>query len=150
MKFQREIATSRLFEELAHLFEKHYLEISANLDIKLELHVERYLLIENAGGLRMFIARNENDEAIGYAWFFVSHNLHYRESLQAVQDVIYLDRSYRGTGLGKEFIQWCDDQLKTEGCQLVYHHIKARHNFGPMLESIGYKLVDLIYSKRLD
>jgi hypothetical protein len=41
-------------------------------------------------------------------------------------------------------------RLALEGIQVVYHHVKAAHNFGKMLERMDYKLVDLIYAKRLD
>jgi hypothetical protein len=52
--------------------------------------------------------------------------------------------------MGGRFIKWCDEQLRAEGVAVVYHHIKAAHNFGPMLERFGYELVDLIYSRRLN
>lgn len=70
------------------------------------------------------------------------------DSKQAVQDVVFIHPEFRG--FGKKFFIYCDDVLKNQKVQVVYHHIKAAHNFGAMLESIGYKLVDLIYAKRLD
>lgn len=86
---------------------------------------------------------------VGYALYFVRANPHYKSSVQAVQDVIYLDPSVRG-GTGYKFIAWCDAQLASEGVQAVYHHVKAKHDFGKLLERQGYELVDYIYAKRLD
>ena len=80
----------------------------------------------------------------------MNHNIHYQDSLQALQDVIYVDRELRGNGIGKEFIKWCEEQLRADGVQAIYQHVKNKHNFGPMLETMGYELVDLIYAKRLD
>jgi N-acetylglutamate synthase-like GNAT family acetyltransferase len=57
---------------------------------------------------------------------------------------------YRSTGAGPDLIRYCDEQLRADGCQAVYHHVKAAHNFGPLLKRMGYELVDLIYAKRLD
>lgn len=86
---------------------------------------------------------------VGYALYIVNSNPHYASSIQAVQDVIYLDPAVRG-GTGYKFIKWCDEQLAAEGVQASYHHVKAAHNFGKLLERQGYELVDLIYAKRLD
>lgn len=148
MRFQREKAQD-IFAEIMPLLEKHYLEIAHYQDIKLEPDFEQYAKIEDCGLLRTFTARDDQGVMVGYAVFFVKSNLHYKSSKQAVQDVIYIERSRRGAGIGKEFIQWCDEQLKADGCQVVYHHIKDKHNFGPMLETMGYQLVDLIYGRRL-
>lgn len=86
---------------------------------------------------------------VGYALFFVRSNPHYKSSVQAVQDVIYLAPGVRG-GTGYKFIAWCDAQLAAEGVQAVYQHVKAAHDFGRLLERQGYELVDFIYAKRLD
>ncbi len=133
--------------EVMPLLEKHYHEIAHYKDIELEPDVEQYLRLEEMGALRCFIARDEMDVIAGYAVFFIRHNLHYKSSLQALQDLIFIDPERRG--FGANFIIWCDEQLKAEGVQVVYHHVKAEHNFGGMLERLGYKLVDLIYTRKL-
>lgn len=132
--------------ELAPLFELHYQEIAHFKDIPLAVDVPRYLAIEAQGALRVYVAR-VTGVAVGYAFYIVNHNLHYSGSLQAAQDVIFINLAARG--FGQQFIRWCDDQLHADGVQVVTHHVKAAHNFGPMLERIGYELVDLIYARRL-
>jgi hypothetical protein len=32
----------------------------------------------------------------------------------------------------------------------VFQRTKAKHNFGNLLEALGYELVDLVYARRLD
>lgn len=147
--FQREEWTSKFYNECIPLFEDHYKEIAHYQDIPLSINFKKYLEAENTYRLRVFTAR-EDGELIGYAVFFVSFNLHYSSSYQAVQDVLFIDPSTRGQGLGSAFIEWCDSQLKEEGVQVVYHHVKTAHNFGPLLESLNYELIDLIYGRRLD
>lgn len=135
--------------EVGPLFRKHYLEISSNQDIELAPDLDLYRELCDRGIMKCFTARDlEDNELIGYAFFFVKHNLHYQHSLQAVQDIIFIDKSRRG--FGSEFISWCDEQLKAMGVQVVYHHVKAAHNWGPVLERKGYKMIEYIYSKRLD
>lgn len=148
MKFQRELFTEDFLREVTPLSEKHYKEIAHYQDIELAPDLEAYMRCEQAGGLRVYTAREDDGKLIGYEIFFVRHNLHYKNSLQAAQDVLFIDPEKRGFGM--DFIDWCDQQLKAEGVQVVTQHIKAKHNFGRMLERLNYELVDLIYSRRLD
>lgn len=147
MQFQREQGFM-LFAEMKPLLEKHYHEISHFKDIEFDPDWEQYALNEINGNLRAFTARDENKKLIGYSIYFVRNNLHYRKSKQAVQDVLYIDPDHRGTG-GK-FILWCDEQLRSENVQVVYHHVKVAHDFGKLLEKFGYEFVDKIYARRLD
>lgn len=144
MKFQRE--DTSIYEEMRPLLQQHYDEIAHYKDIPLEPDVEGYKRIEELGNLRMFTVRDDN-ELIGYSIFFIKHNLHYKSSIQAIQDIVFIRKDRRGQG--REFLQWCDNELKSEGVDVVYHHVKAAHNFGPLLVRQGYELVDYIYGKRL-
>lgn len=135
--------------EMMPLLERHFEEISANQDIPLEVDRDGYQKLQDLGTLRIFTARKQG-QLIGYSVYFIHHNLHYKSSLQAVQDVLFIDKEHRKGTVGGHLIKWCDNQLRSEGVQVVYHHVKAAHNFGPLLERIGYKLVDLIYARRLD
>lgn len=147
-KFQQESWSIIQFEGI-ELIQKHYEEIARYHDIELDPDHDMYLALCKAGILKTFTARDiKSDELIGYAVFFVRKNMHYKGSLQAVQDIIYIDKTRRG--FGERFILWCDEQLKKQDVQVVYHHVKTKHNFGPMLERHGYELIDLIYGRRLD
>lgn len=147
-RFQRERLDDAL-SEVIPLTVLHYEEIAHYLDIPLKPDWDIYRNIEGLGNLRVFTARDEaTQELIGYAFFYVKHNIHYSTSLQASQDILFIHPDKRG--FGSKFIAWCDDQLKLEGVQAVYHHVKKKHNFGPLLEKLGYELVDLIYARRLD
>lgn len=146
--FQRERAID-LWPEIMPLLEKHWHEIAHYADIKLEPDVKAYNWADDFGALRCFTAR-VGETLVGYAIYFVRPNLHYTSSLQASQDVLFLLPEYRGKLIGAQFIAWCDAQLQAEGVQVVTQHVKAEHNFGPLLERMGYQLVDLIYSRRLD
>lgn len=134
------------FEEALPLVCRHYEEIAHFKDIPLEPDTTLYQQLEDSGLTRVFTVR-KNNALIGYSLFFVRPNPHYKSSLQAVQDVIFIDKEHRG--IGRKFISWCDEQLRSESVQVVYHHVKTQHNFGPVLERNGYELIDLIYGKRL-
>lgn len=148
MTFQKEELTPDLFAELLPLLNAHYKEIAHHQDIPFDPNLAGYKALSDEGALRIFTARADDRELIGYSVYFLRNNLHYQSSLQAVQDILYVRPDSRG--IGARLIKWCDTQLKRDGVQVVYQHVKAAHNFGPMLERFGYELVDLIYSRRLD
>lgn len=145
MNYQRE-AVADVLDEIKPLLELHWREIAHYQDIELDPDYEFY---RSTPAVRVFTAR-DSGILIGYGVFFVSQNKHYRQSKQAVQDILFVHPEYRGTMVGFRLIRFCDKQLKDEGCQVVYHHMKQAHQFGPLLERAGYELVDLIYGKRLD
>lgn len=135
-------------EEAKPLLRKHWEEISHFKDIELDPDYEQYFKIEQIGALKVFTCREEDRTMIGYAVYFIRPHLHYRQSLYASQDIIFIDPERRGAGMF--FLRWCDDQLARAGVQVVVQHVKAAHNFGSALERMGYTLQDLIYVKRLD
>lgn len=155
VNFSEEILTDSFISDVTPLLEHHFAEISANPDLLLDPDWLAYGRIQESGSLRIFTARDKVrgdgvTSLVGYAVFIVNYNPHYRSSLQAVQDVLFIDKAHRRGGVGYKFIKWCDSRLESDGVQVVYHHIKAKHNFGKLLERQGYELVDLIYQKRLD
>lgn len=147
MKFALENAAD-VIDEIGPLIQEHYDEIARFKDIPLKPDFSSYKAMDAAGRLRVFTVRTPEHQLIGYGVFFIVPNPHYMSSIQANQDIIFIQKNHRGQG--REFIAWCNEQLKSEGVQAVYHHVKAKHNFGPMLERMGFELVDLIYVKRLD
>lgn len=138
-----------VWDEVQPLLQAHWREIAHYQDIPLDVDVQTYAQIEAAGVLRIFTVRVDGRLA-GYNCFMVKAHPHYRCSLQANQDVLFLAPDFRGAGVGIRFIDWCDGELAAEGVQVVYQHVKAAHNFGPLLERLGYELMDLIYARRLD
>lgn len=136
------------WDELLPLFKLHYEEIAHYKDIPLDPDSEMYFKLEDMGMFKTFTVRDQNMKIIGYAGYFIKHNIHYKTSLQATQDVLFIDPKNRGKGF--KFISWCDEQLRNDGVQVVSHHVKAAHNFGKLLERIGYELQDLIFTRRLD
>lgn len=134
-------------DELLH---RHWQEIAHYPDIPLDVDWEAYEGAEAKGKLRAYTARADG-EIIGYASYFVNHNAHYKSSLQAVQDVLYLAPEYRGGRIGFRLIRFADEQLRAEGTQAVYHHVKRAHpNLGRLLGFLGYELVDELWARRLD
>lgn len=148
MKFSTEILTKQLLEEARPLLQNHWSEISYYKDIELNPDYELYIKMQEFKSIRCYIARCEDNKMIGYAVFFIKNHPHYKQSLMAIQDIIFFDPQYRGRGM--LFIMWCDEQLKNIGVQVVSHHVKFSYDWSKSLERIGYEKQDIILTKRLD
>lgn len=148
LAFALERFTDALLAELTPLLERHWREIAHYLDIPLAVDAAVYHAADAAGALRIVTVR-EDGALIGYAAYFVRPHAHYATSVQAVQDVVYVDPRHRG-GLGARLLRAADDVLRAEGVQVVHQHVKLAHNWGALLERMGYEAVETIYSKRLD
>jgi GNAT superfamily N-acetyltransferase len=137
-----------LWVELWPLMVAHWDEIATWQDIPLDPDTDAYEALDEAGMLRLYTVRDEH-RLVGYAAYTVRTHLHYRQSKQAVQDVIFLLAEYRCGRTGMRLIEHADAQLAAEGVQVVFQHVKTAHNFGPLLERLGYEHVENVYAKRL-
>lgn len=148
MKFQAE-SVEAVLEEIKPLLVKHWEEVSFYKDIALDPDYESYLKMDKLGVLRVYTARDEDNILMGYAVFFVRANPHYRQSLQAVQDIIFIDPEKRGFGV--KFILWTEKQLAAEGIAVVFQHLKVStpHTI-ELFKRLSYEPIDLIMGKRLD
>lgn len=139
------------FEDSQPLLEKHWREIARYLDIPLKPDVGLYEASEEMGGLYIYTVRGTDRQLYGYAVFFVRLNGHYSTSLQAVQDIVFIDPQFRQGALGIKLLRYAENDLRQNGVQVVYHHVKLAHPaLGRILERQGYEPVETIYSKRLD
>lgn len=149
---------SGLWVEMRPLLEAHWAEISRYKDIELEPDEEAYAAAEEAGLLRTYTARLpvrpdagvDRGRLVGYVIFFLRPNMHYRRSLQAAQDVLYLHPDYRRGMAGVTLIRVAETRLRAEGVQVIYHHVKRTNRVGELLERLGYEHVENVYAKRLD
>jgi GNAT superfamily N-acetyltransferase len=148
--YQRECIASVRASGIEQLFELHWQEIAHYPDIPLKVNWDAYLASENYGGLRVYTAR-VGGVLVGYACYFVREHAHYSDSLNAVQDVVFVHSSYRKGRVGLNLIRYADEQLAIDGVQVVCQHVKLAHpQLGTLLEHLGYECVERTYLKRLD
>ena len=133
---------------------EHWPEVGHYKDIPIDMQWESYFQLQEMGKLRCFIIRDflneEHSESIvmGYAFYIVGNHLHYKNTKVASQDILYIRRQFRG--IGRDFINYCDGELKKEGVVTVTQHIKPWFDWGSMAEEIGYEKAETIFSRRLD
>lgn len=146
--YRREAASPELFDEMRPLLESNYGEIAVNMGEALDPDWDAYSYLERLGVLRVFTARDSySNRLMGYAVFFVRVHQHYKGSLQAIADVIYIDPAERGYAPG--FFRWIDDMLRIEGVKVVHHSVTKYRDFSAMLTRMGYEFVSTNYARRL-
>jgi len=135
---------------LEALLLRHWREIAHYDDIPLDVDWAVYESAEATGKLCLYTARLDG-ELIGYAAFLVQRAPHYAGSIQAVQDVLFVAPEHRRGRVGIGLIRFSEEQLATQGVQLLYQHQKLAHPaLGRILASLGYEPVEQNWAKRLD
>jgi len=139
----------QVVDEIKHLIQLHWEEIALNKDfIKLNPCWESYEQLEEGGKLRIFTARDDG-VLVGYFVVIVAHNIHYKDHLFAVNDIIYLHQDYRKGFAGIRLIKFGEKCLKEDGASVLTVNTKTHQAFDPVLERLGFNLIERVYSKPL-
>ena len=110
-------------EGVERLMADHWSEIAVDQDvIHLDPDWERYELLERAKSL-IFLGLRRSTELIGYASFQIHRHLHYRRSLFAFNDLIYVRPADRGIA-GLYLILGCEHLLRQLQVQKATFHVK--------------------------
>lgn len=134
-------------EHFFDLFRQHYEEIAWRKDkIKLNPDMDKYKAMADNGMAKMYTAR-EDGAIVGYAiWFLVKH-LHYKDTLKAMNDILYVAPEKRGGMLGMNLIRYSEQELIKHGVHTVGLHIKKSFDWGYVAERMGFEPVETLYEK---
>lgn len=142
MDFARE-PFERWHAEAATLFRAHWDLVGRHKELlPLNLDLERWIRYERAGQVTAFTAR-ENGFLVGYAVYLTTPSLNYAGTVAAYCHMIYIDPEglellYHSMQF-RQFIEFCDAELKRQGCVKSVMHIKRSHDFYPMIAPLGYE-----------
>jgi hypothetical protein len=143
--FQQE-APSPFADEAVELFKRHYEEVAERQDvIELDPNIERYNLLYKAKTLEIHTARDDG-KLIGYSLWVVVNHLHYKKSITASSDVIYISPEYRQGMLGYKFIKWTTEEIKKRNPQRILFHMKPFLDYGKIVERLGGHYFEKTYS----
>lgn len=132
------------------LFEQHWRELATYQDIPLWIDDAQYERLEAHGHL-MIVTMRVADRLCGYAVYMIAANPHYATSLQAREDVIYIEPRARRLGLGRNLLRQSEVLLRQAGVQVVAHAVKLTHPaLGELLQAEGYQPIETVFTKRLD
>lgn len=130
------------FCDVEALFYDHWLEIAENKDtVPFDPDYEKYFILERSNMLRCFSARC-GDEIIGYFVSFVQPHIHYKTTVYAMNDVVYIKPSYRGGTVGYRLFKNAMLDLKAIGVNRLVMHMKIKYEFRSLLTKLGFKQVE--------
>jgi len=131
------------WDEALPLMRAHHVEVGPLPSREFDPSKEGYANLQAAGSLMTFSIRKAG-ELIGYATFYLSKPLHYKTTLFAMQDALYVEPAHRGM-TAIRFIYWTDRVLKAEGAKYIVRHTSARMENGSMYVGLGYMPLDSSY-----
>jgi len=146
IKFQREQAGVKNTEEVTSLLESYRREVGYFTNLKLDPEFERYAQLEKIGALRAYTARLDG-KLIGFCLFLFHPHIHFKNNIFALHDILYIMPEHRG--FGYEFLKWCNQQLKSDGADVILYSVSLKFNYGSLLKRLGFRLSDHIYTKEI-
>ena len=142
-----------LDEGVEEMLAAHWKEVAVDQElIPLAPDWDRAFKLQQMGILRTAALRRDG-RLIGYNAFHVLPHIHYRYTVHAVNDVVFVDPSERGQA-GLKLIRGTEQLLREQGVVKISYHtkvhtrvgVKQRSTVGDILSRLGYRLDEEIYS----
>ena len=136
--------------EALPLFKMNYQELSTDkATIPLDVREEEFSNLDAKGVLHAVTAR-EDGKLIGYHISALLPHMHYKSSgLMAYTDVYFLHPDYRIGTTGIKLLNEVERTLAERGIKKFYIGTKIHSDNGALLEALGYRPTDRIYTKLL-
>jgi len=135
-------------EEIKPYYNEHYNELSVTKEYALDPDYESYSNLARMELLKVITCR-KNSVLIGYIYFILSKNLHYKTMLIASEDLYYLTKSERKGRVGIDMFKYAETYLRSIGVNRVMFSTKVHLDNSRLLEYLGYSFIEKMYSKLL-
>lgn len=135
-----------IYAEGQALAEAHWREVSLyQKERPLAIDWGKYEGLELERALAVFTLRDDR-RLIGYATFLVNFHIHYKWTLTAFNDAVFVEPKYRDEN-AKEFLRFCNAELKKLGVDHILYHVKYARDFRPFLREEGFVDEEAIVGK---
>jgi GNAT superfamily N-acetyltransferase len=117
------------------LFHDHGIEVRGK---PFDLDFRRYQIIEFEKRLVWIVASYDTYEPIGYACSFWYRDLHFNERV-AADDLWFVRKDYRRSGVGKTLKEMCHAELKKQGVVHVYDTIRSNYDHRKLMQDLEFE-----------
>ena len=132
------------------LWPLHWEEIALDKDhVPLDVDMERYAELDAAGQLHIVTARDDDERLQGYVLYVTMPHLHYKSTLHAFMDVLYLAPMHRKGLAGYRLLTWAESTLRARGVRKVFMGGKMHYDLAPIYARLGYTEIERHFSKML-
>lgn len=140
------------WEEMEVLLPLHYEELCVTKDPRFPVNPDKdaYQRMADQGRLRAVTVREADTRLlVGYIFFIITPQLHYKDCLLALEDVYFIHPEYRQGRVGIRLFKYAEEVLKRIGVQRIFLHTKVHMDVGRLFEYLDYKFTDKVYVKTL-
>ena len=141
--------------ELPPLFRKHWRELAVHKDaVPLDPNWDLFMAQSMQGVLQILTVRDDV-KLVGYIFNIIGPHSHYRSTLHCLIDMFWLDPAYRHGWTGLRMFRENEKHLRKLGVQRVlvgeklHWHSKRDRRVRVLFRRLGYKAMDVMYSKLL-
>lgn len=134
---------------LSALFDEHWQEVGSHKNVRtLSIDTGKYASLEAAGTLfALFVL--DGDQVVGYSVNFITTGPHASGTIYAQNDALFVQPAYRKRMAGVRLMQATERAAKAHGAKLMVWHAKEGTGLGPLLQRLGYGVLDVLYSKEI-
>lgn len=130
----------KAFPDVEPLCRAHHAETQARMNgegMTIGPYNPRWNVYRSAPHLLCFVVRTDNGEAVGYAFIWITQDMHSSE-LIAQEDTIFVRRDHR-RGVGRRLTRHILAALKACGCVRAHVTIATDLRVAKMCERVGFK-----------
>lgn len=136
-------------EEMAPLLECHWQEVAGHKEeIKLNPDFDKYKELANADALCCTTMRKDG-KLVGYFICIVYPHIHYKETVMAFNDAVFILPEHRKGNAAFNMFKFAEDELRNMGVTKMVVNVKLVHDFGKLLERLGFSAFETVYDKIL-
>lgn len=107
-----------------------------------------YAHLEAVGRL-ILVAVEREGVLIGYASYILGPMQHHGSIVAANCDAIYIRPEHRHGRLAQRILNFCETEAARRGARVILSTVSINNDFGPLLDFLGYKNIELTYAKTL-
>jgi len=138
---------SDIIVEAEPLLRQHWREVAWEQEkIPLDIDYQTYDMLDKAGMFHCFSSR-VGGVLVGYSAYFMRPNPHYKSTMWAANDVIFMLPEHRGHG--RYLMTFAEEELRALGANVISYHVKVALDWGVALKRRGYTHLDNIWVKYL-
>lgn len=129
-------------DDIKALLFSHWEELRVlnSSQVLLEPNWDIYKFLFDKNSLHIVTAR-DNKKLIGYYISIITPLLHYKNTLAAENDVLYLQKKYRKGLTGYKLIKFAIKQLK-QRVKVIIFGMKVEHTYFPVAKRLGFELTE--------
>ncbi len=134
------------YREALPLFERHYQELGRTDELAPDHALA--MRLDGEGRLACYTARVDA-RLVGYALFIVAPMVHYKTTILAELDLLWLAPEHRLGRNGLRLIRFAETDLAARGAQVVRLRAKLDTTLSRLAGLMGYAEAERVYERRI-